>query len=253
MCGTPIRPSSAALIAALAIVTLPTVASAQELLTNPELLPAADGAAPEGWTWGEWDTGSIARYAATAGRDGSAAAGIEAPTDQDRGSWYQRVPLEGRQRLHLSVCYRTEGIAAGNAATVRLTWLDADREFLRNDRVELDAAEEWTTVERVVGAPAGAGILQLELFNFFRPGVVWWDGAHLREATRAELLAFDDTPGRVGEWGFRPSGGEACAVTPPAFVWRPQQGAVGYAVQVARDEVFTDLAWEAADLSLIHI
>ncbi len=239
-------------LAALAIILAlsAAAASAQELVTNPELLPTVDGAAPESWIFEEWDTGSSSRYSATGGRGGSPAAGIEVPSDQDRGSWYQRVPLGGRRRLHLTGCYRTEGISPHNAAAVRLTWLDAEREFLRNDRIELDAADDWTTFERVVSAPADAAILQVELFDFFRPGIVWWDSAHLREATREELLHFDDRPGGVGEWGFRPRAGEVCAVTPPAFVWRPQQGAVSYAVQVARDEQFADLAWGAAGIDL---
>ena len=254
MPDTRTRPSFAALTAALAIITtFAAAASAQEMVTNPELLPNADGTTPEGWAYEEWGTGSIARYSATGGRDGSPAAGVEAPSDLDRGSWYQRLPLEGRRRLHVSATYRTEGIVAGGP-TIRLTWSSADGQFESIDRVELDPADEWTTIDRVVKAPEGAGILQLELFNFYRPGIVWWDSARLREATREELLAFDDRPARVEEWGFRPAEGEVCAVTPPAFVWRPQQGAASYALQVARDEGFGAIAWQAEGIDLtVHV
>jgi len=42
----------------------------------------------------------------------------------------------------------------------------------------------------------------------------------------------DDTPGRPGEWGFRPAEGSVSPTNPPAFVWRPQKGAVAYELTV---------------------
>jgi len=43
----------------------------------------------------------------------------------------------------------------------------------------------------------------------------------------------DDRPGGPGEWGFHPAPGEASPTNPPAFVWRPQKGAVAYDLAVA--------------------
>ena len=42
----------------------------------------------------------------------------------------------------------------------------------------------------------------------------------------AQSLAFDDTPARPGEWGFRPGLQATVRRNPPSFAWRPQQGAV---------------------------
>ncbi len=56
---------------------------------------------------------------------------------------------------------------------------------------------------------------------------------------------FDDTRGAPGEWGFRPEEGREMRVNPPGFCWRPQEGAVSYALQVARDEGFADVVYEA--------
>lgn len=61
---------------------------------------------------------------------------------------------------------------------------------------------------------------------------------------------FDNTPGGAGEWGFRPAEGEVSQVNPPGFVWRPQDGARVYVVQVARDEGFKDIVYEAQGIDL---
>lgn len=65
----------------------------------------------------------------------------------------------------------------------------------------------------------------------------------------ARVSALDETEAEPGEWGFRPRVGESCAVNPPNFSWRPQEGAVIYDLQIARDEAFSDLAYEAKDVT----
>ena len=69
-----------------------------------------------------------------------------------------------------------------------------------------------------------------------------WAGLALPAAAWA--AAFDDTPGRPGEWGFRPHDGKASAVNPPGFVWRPQ-GGVTYELECARDRAFRSVAYRA--------
>jgi len=54
----------------------------------------------------------------------------------------------------------------------------------------------------------------------------------------ADELPVDDSPKRPGEWGFRPSDGESSAVTPPSFVWRPQEEAIRYELQVSPTKSF---------------
>ncbi len=222
-----------------------TAVSAQEMLSNPTLEPDETGEAPRDWRYQDWDTDSRPLYDPNGGRDGSPAAGIECDTTEDRGCWMQRVPLEGRRHLHVSAYYRTEGITRGDNAKIRVEWWDADGGFIQGTRLWLEPADEWTYFEEVVTAPEGAELVAPELFNRFGVGRVWWDRAHLREATPEDLLRFDDRPGRAGEWGFRPAAGEETAVNPPSFVWRPQHAAVAYELQVARDEAFEQIIYEA--------
>lgn len=43
----------------------------------------------------------------------------------------------------------------------------------------------------------------------------------------------DETPARDGEWGFRPFEGAVSTRNPPAFVWRPQKGALSYELEIS--------------------
>ncbi len=62
--------------------------------------------------------------------------------------------------------------------------------------------------------------------------------------------AVDESPAESGEWGFRPQEGRATRVNPPGFVWRPQDGAATYRLQLSRSPAFDDIAYEATDLAL---
>ncbi len=61
---------------------------------------------------------------------------------------------------------------------------------------------------------------------------------------------FDDTPPAVREWGFRPFEDDVSMTNPPAFSWRQQDGARSYVLQIARDEGFTDVLYEADEIDL---
>ncbi|MFW5868095.1 MAG: DUF4962 domain-containing protein, partial [Armatimonadota bacterium] len=63
-------------------------------------------------------------------------------------------------------------------------------------------------------------------------------------------VEFDDTPAGPGEWGFRPMDGSASMTNPPAFSWRPQEGAREYVLEVARDPEFEDIVYEAQGVTL---
>ena len=60
----------------------------------------------------------------------------------------------------------------------------------------------------------------------------------------------DETPGKEGEWGLRPGDGEVVERDPPPFVWRPQEEATGYLIQVAADGDFAKVLYERDDLEL---
>ncbi|MDX9982168.1 MAG: DUF4962 domain-containing protein, partial [Lentisphaeria bacterium] len=210
---------------------------AAEMLQNPEL--TGEGKAPTSWQFKDWGTGSEPLFA------GEGLAGIACADRKDRGCWAQMVPLEGRRHLHLAVRYRTEAALQGSGALVRLAWRDGERKFLANTRLAFPLAGEWTEAVEWVTAVPGAEFVEVELFNEFRPGRVWWDFARLRETTAAELLRFDERPAGDEEWGFRPAEGETPDANPPAFVWRPQRGAVRYTLEVAREADFARIVYEA--------
>jgi hypothetical protein len=58
----------------------------------------------------------------------------------------------------------------------------------------------------------------------------------------------DDSPGRSGEWGFRPADRQASETNPPPFVWRPQKGAATYDIQCSSDASFKTVHYRASGL-----
>ena len=71
-------------------------------------------------------------------------------------------------------------------------------------------------------------------------------GAVLATATaRSATPQLDESPGKPGEWGFRPAPGSVTRTTPPAFVWRPQEGGASYDLQCARSGRFDADAYVA--------
>lgn len=212
---------------------------AQELLTNPTLLPGEDGATPAGWSYGDFGTGGEALYDATGGRGGTGAVGVRCGTVEQRGAWRQNVDLGGARAVHASGWYRTEGIDAEGKALLRLTWLRAVAgwEFISDVRLALPPSEDWGEFEAVFLAPEGSGAVAPELFNFFGVGTVWWDEIHVRPATDEEVIAMAgrdlDRAPREGEVQYSPADGATPSVNPPAFVWLPAEGIERWLVQYA--------------------
>lgn len=64
----------------------------------------------------------------------------------------------------------------------------------------------------------------------------------------AAPLKLDMTPARSGEWGFRPASDTTIQVTPPAFSWRPQKGAVTYEVECSRVEDMQVVGYRASGI-----
>lgn len=228
----------------LLIALSATSAFAQELLSNPTLLPSQDGTRPDAWLYSDFGTGGEALYDADGGRDGTGAAGVRCATEEQRGAWRQNVDLHGARYIHASGRYRTEGIGDDGKALLRLTWLRAVRgwEFISDVRLALPAAEAWREFEAVFVAPPEAVAVAPELFNFFGVGTVWWDELHLRPATDEEVLAMAgrdlDREPREGEVRYAPEDGEATSVNPPAFVWLPVEGVDRWLLQYAPDGDF---------------
>ena len=69
------------------------------------------------------------------------------------------------------------------------------------------------------------------------------------QALAAKRPSIDETPGKPGEWGFRPADGSVSQVTPPGFSWRPQKGAASYELQCAADSAFAHVEYEANNIT----
>jgi len=72
----------------------------------------------------------------------------------------------------------------------------------------------------------------------------------LSVAVHADVV-LNEAPGKPGEWGHRPAEGAVSQVTPPAFVWRPQDRKVvgTYELQCAGDAGFTDALYKAKGIT----
>ena len=58
----------------------------------------------------------------------------------------------------------------------------------------------------------------------------------------------NDSPGQAGDWGFKPTDGQASPTNPPSFVWRPQKNAVTYEIQCASDKKFVKIDYSASGI-----
>ena len=54
-------------------------------------------------------------------------------------------------------------------------------------------------------------------------------------------IELDESPARVGEWGYRPDDGSTPTLNPPGFSWRPARDPAFYVVEIARDRAFADV------------
>lgn len=233
-----------ALVVAAAVMILAAPVAAQEMLTNPTLSPNDGGTAPEDWRFQNFKTNGQALYATDSGQDDSPAVGSAAPTDKDRGCWVQNVPLGEGRALILTGVYRTEGMTGNASNMLRLTWLRQVKgwDYISDSWAKLDPADDWTEFSAVFTAPEDANAVAVELFNFFRQGTIWYDQAHLREATREEVIAMAakalDRKPNAGEVQYEPADGEVTATNPPPFVWLPVEGHAKYIVQYAPEGDF---------------
>ncbi|MBD3184201.1 DUF4962 domain-containing protein [Candidatus Poribacteria bacterium] len=69
-------------------------------------------------------------------------------------------------------------------------------------------------------------------------------------ANAGEGLRVNDDPAKPGEWGIRPFDNSKTAVNPPGFIWRPQENAVSYNLQLSRKRDFSSVDYEKNNLKL---
>ncbi len=221
----------------LAILGSPAIA--EQMLTNPTMLPAEDGETPRAWRFSDFKTGGKPLYESESGREGTGSAGVICADDTQRGAWRQRVELRGTTDVHISGAYRTQGITGAGKVMIRMTWLQPGEgwKFISDTRLKLPPADDWTPVEHIFSPPEDAGAVVVELFNFFGTGTVWWDQVQMREATREEIMHMQserlDRPRQQNEVDYSPADGEVSPTNPPAFVWLPVEGIESYLLQYA--------------------
>ncbi len=61
-------------------------------------------------------------------------------------------------------------------------------------------------------------------------------------------MSLDESPADVKEWDYRPADGAVAERTPPAFSWRPCEGAESYVLQIGKGHGFKKLVYEKSDI-----
>jgi len=163
------------------------------LLPNPsfELDLNADDA-PDFWRCGDWGTGSKVAWDTAVAHTGKASVRIDCSTDKQRGSFSLRPPV-GPGPWIFQAWYRTDGMEADRrkGPVARLIAID-DKGAQCNVSYAYGEPTngKWRQAAVSFDLPPGAKHINLDLFNFFAKGTVWWDDVSLRydvaEARRRE-------------------------------------------------------------------
>jgi len=209
----------------------------EQWLKNPDM-SLQDGK-PAGWRYYDFKTGGEGLVSKDGGRGASSAVGVRAETAEQRGAWMQRIAIGDHRFVNVAGWYRTDGLkpAQRKGATVRMSYRGKST-FHGDHRHYLAPADSWTRFEftdRVLGDDSA---VEIELFNFFLPGTVWFDDVTCRPGTAAAWAGkagqnLDRPPG-PDQAGYAPEQGDVLRFTPPAFRWVPIRGAEEYRVQWSR-------------------
>ena len=214
----------------------------QQWVKNPAM--ALQEGKPIGWRFYDFRTGGKALISERGGRQDSSAVGVRAETPKQRGAWMQRLTIGEHRFVKVQGWYRTEGLAPAKSrgATIRMTYRGPKRAFHGDHRFYLEPSEAWQRFEltdRVLGRD---GIVEVELFNFFVPGAVWFDdvtcGPGRAEDWAAKVRDRLDKSPASNQAGYAPAEGETLRFAPPAFRWVPIRDVSAYRVQWSRGEEF---------------
>lgn len=137
---------------------------------------------PDAWRSGDWKTGSKVAWDREVAHSGKASVRIECETGQQRGSFSLR-PMVGPGPWIFEAWYRTERMQAEakKGPVARLIAVDEDGTQCAVLHAYGEPTDgQWQKVALSFELPSGAKHIHLELFNFFAPGVVWWDDVSLR-------------------------------------------------------------------------
>lgn len=164
---------------------LPLDAPAEELVNvipNPGFEVDGDGDGhPDSWRSGDWKTGSKLAWDTAVAHEGKASMRIDCESDKQRGSVGIRVPVEPGPWIFKA--WLRAAITAGEAKkgpVARLIAVDekgTQRGTFFAYGTPTDGA--WHSAGVSFELPPGVKHINLELFNFFAKGTVWWDDVSL--------------------------------------------------------------------------
>ena len=199
---------------------------------------------PAGWRFIDFRTGGKPLVTTDAGRDGSSAVGVDVAQAKQRGAWSQNIKLKGQRFLKVQGYYRTDGLkrARDRGATVRMSYRRGAKPFWGDHRFYFVPSSEWKAFEFVDDVIGQAVYVEVELFNFFAPGQVWFDDVTCRVATVQDFAAMAkdrfDKPPTAKQVGYAPVDRETLTFTPPAFRCVPVRGVKAYRFQCSTQPDF---------------
>ena len=166
---------------------------------------------PDSWRSGDWQTGSQIAWDQAAAHSGQASVRIECASGEQRGSFSFR-PAVGPGPWVFEAWYRTGPMQAEakKGPVARLIAVDAEGTQCGVFHAYGEPTDgQWQKLALSFELPSGAEHINLDLFNFFAQGVVWWDDVSLRldaaevqrreEHLRAEAERAQEAAALIGE------------------------------------------------------
>lgn len=153
------------------------------LLPNPSFeLDLDANQRPDFWRSGTWNTGSQLAWDTTRGRTGQASVRVDCRNAQQRGSFSLRPPV-GPGPWMFEGWFRTESMQAESKTgpVARLIAVDDQgTQYGTFHAYGEPTRGEWRQTAVSFDLPPEAEHINLDLFNFFASGTVWWDDVSLR-------------------------------------------------------------------------
>ncbi|MFO8082089.1 MAG: hypothetical protein R6V07_17550, partial [Armatimonadota bacterium] len=165
----------------MALLHGPMPKDGSNILPNGGFELSDDGEQPMGWRTPNWGTGSEMRWVESGGREDSACVAVICPGDEHRGSYQITVPVEPGPYV-FSAWVRTDlaETPQGHGPRARISYINEEGKGAGN--AHFDAApnaEGWQRVEGAFEVQSGLPRLQINLFNYYAEGTVYWDDVTL--------------------------------------------------------------------------
>ncbi|MBT3377315.1 MAG: hypothetical protein HN742_04805 [Lentisphaerae bacterium] len=148
---------------------------------------------PDLWRCGDWNTGSKTAWDTDVAHSGGASVRITCSTDKQRGSFAFRPVVGPGPWLFEAHCRADDAMKTDgrNGPVARLIAVNEKGDQCGTFHARGGVGDgQWQKVAVAFELPPGAKHINLDLFNLFAAGSVWWDDVSLRfdtvRATRQE-------------------------------------------------------------------